>query len=274
MPLFTQKQIGTLHTILVDYSYNPRAGADVQAELKLVCEDLNDYCLHEKWDALPELYRSAWQGELYRRLDLIIQNPQVVLFSGRSGDKTQADFLELLSDGGSSVRQIAFSQYTVNRHFQGNYKGQPEWLSETDIHPAARILRSHPDRSSSLRIRLHYQSGLWMCLNNRGFALHCLANLVPRRLAFDTNLKGEEEGRSSVQRDEFKRLNFKRAVPSSRRGIDCMDKTIPTQVTAVPITVNDSDVLYTVQAIGMDPNAAPDNGNETVFNSPEFPKDR
>jgi len=270
MPM-TQKHIVALHRILQGYAATPQLGADTKAELELVCEDLQGYCLDEKWDALPQIYRAAWQGELHRRLALIIPSPKIVLLHGSAGTKTQADVLGAVADGAASIRQMVFSQYTVNRHFQGNYVGQPPWLSDLEIHDAARILRAKPELSSSLRIRVHCLAGQWMCLNNRGFALHCLANLVPRRLVFDTELKGEENGRANVQRKNIK-LNFKDSVPASRRGKDILDETIPTRVTAVPKQKNDGEVIYTVKAISMEPDAAPDHGNETVFNVPNFPK--
>ncbi|MEP6505865.1 MAG: hypothetical protein ABJD97_21205 [Betaproteobacteria bacterium] len=263
----TQKNIDNLHAMLLEHAYNDLGGnAAKQAELMTVCLDMKTYCMDGKWDALDANYKSVWLGEITRRIDRIVPNAQTVIAKVKKTDITQAMVLSTFSTDGVQILRLLFSQYTINRHFQGHYEGQPAWLAGKEVLDVARILRQHPERSNDLRIRAHYHAGQWVALNNRGFALHSLANVVPQRIAFDTALSSDEQERLG-RNFASQRLNLGASLPESRRRKQDWEATIPSSFTGVPETRNSTDVVYTIKAIKMTPGAPPDNGNETVLNS-------
>jgi hypothetical protein len=264
MPPITENDVKKAHDDLYAYSWNSLAG-DAQTEGLNLCQDITDFCLGGKWGNLALPYQRAWLGEIIRRVQLIIPDRNTVLVEDDPPVTRQVLNQSLSSDPNRrplAIKQIYFSQFSVNRHFQGNYVGQPQWLSDKEIVEVAKVLRGAPLKSADLRIRLHIYAQKWMALNNRGFALHCLANVVPRRLAFDTVLSSEEQSRLNKSLESMG-LKFRDSIPESRRNQQWED-TIPTSVTAVPETKNSSKVIYTIQAISM--NGGQDVGNETVYN--------
>jgi hypothetical protein len=266
MPNITKTVIKKVHEILIGYCYNSLAG-DARTEVLNLCQDIEDFCLEGKWDNLELTYQTAWLGEIIRRVRLIIPTATTVLVN-KSKFTQQKLIDELNSDQNrqpTTIHQIYFSQFSVNRHFQGNYIGQPQWLSSQEIHEVAKVLRKAPKKSADLRIRLYFQGSKWMALNNRGSALHCLANVAPRRLAFDTNLSTDEQSRLNKTLKGMD-LSFSKSIPSSRRDWRQWEAQIPTSVTAVPKTKNSVKVIYTIRAISMDVSGGPDAGNETVYN--------
>lgn len=264
----TQQHLTMLHQMLVDYAYNALSGQAVkQQELLNFCADVEQYCLSSQWGTMDPNYRSAWQGEIVRRLDLIIPDPTAIVSEpkGKPGI-TQGKIADIFSAGALTVIAVKFSQFTINRHFQGQYVGQPSWLSGKEITEVAKTLRQEPLKSSDLRLRFSYSGGQWLALNNRGFALHCLANVPVRRMVFDADLSSDESGRLGTTL-ESKHLNLGSSVPASRRGKADWDAQIPSTFTAVPETKNSTQVLYTIKAMKIVPNPTADLGNETVFNS-------
>jgi hypothetical protein len=263
----TQANLVTIHTLLVDYAWNALSGAPARkADLDALCLDIKTYCLDGKWDALDLNYRGVWLGEISRRLARIVPDATAVIRKRTAGDITQEKLLDTVAADGAQILRLKFSQFTINRHFQGHYEGQPDWLSGEEILDVAKTLRREPERSNDLRIRAHRHAGQWVALNNRGFALHCLANVVPARIAFDTELSSDEVerlGRSFADTG----LNLGESIPASRRSRQDWDAMIPSSTTAVPETRNSTRVIYTIKAISMSPGAAPDNGNEQVMNS-------
>ncbi|WP_418317083.1 hypothetical protein [Piscinibacter sakaiensis] len=263
----TQHHIQATHDLLIAYAYNELAGnLSAKAQLETVCLDLATYCLDGKWDALDANYRAAWAGEIMRRIERIVPDAQTVMHQGKKRTVTQGKVLDAIADGSAQVLRLMFSQFTINRHFQGQYEGQPDWLSGKEIIDVAKTLRQSPGKSNDLRIRAHYHGGQWVALNNRGFALHCLANVVPQRIVFDTALSSDEQERLGRNIADFN-LNLRDSIPATRRRKQDWEATIPTSVTAVPETRNSNQVVYTIKAIRMTPNAAADHGNEIVYNS-------
>jgi hypothetical protein len=263
-----QANLVTIHELLVDFSWNALSGSPGRkAELDALCLDIKTYCLDGKWDALDIHYRAVWLGEISRRLARIVPDPGTVIRKRKEkGDITQEKLMATVAADGVQILRLKFSQFTINRHFQGHYEGQPDWLSGKEILDVAKTLRGEPGLSNDLRIRVHRHSGQWVALNNRGFALHCLANVVPARLAFDTQLSTDEAerlGRSFADMG----LNLGASIPETRRRRQDWDAMIPSSFTAVPRTRNSTDVAYTIKAISMAPGAAPDHGNEIVMNS-------
>jgi hypothetical protein len=268
MPKLTEAVVKDVHDALSAYSRNKLAG-EAQTEGLNLCQDITDFCLGGQWGNLPLPYQRAWAGEIIRRVRLIIPDVKTVLVT-EPKKLTQLGVITLLTSDSmrhpSPVERIYFSQFSVNRHFQGGYIGQPPWLSDKEILEVAKTLRGAPEKSADLRIRLYAQGGKWMALNNRGFALHCLANVVPRRLAFDTHLSSDEQSRLNKGLEDMG-LNFSESIPSSRRNWRQWEAQIPTSVTAVPETKNSRKVIYTIRAIGMSVSGGPDAGNETVYNN-------
>ena len=264
----TQANLATIHELLVDFSWNALSGSPARkADLDALCLDIKDYCLDGKWDGLNLNYRAVWLGEISRRLNRIVPDATTVVGKGKKGaDITRDKLIATVAADGVQILRLKFSQFTINRHFQGHYVGQPEWLSGKEILDVAKTLRGEPERSKDLRIRAHHHAGQWVALNNRGFALHCLANVVPARIAFDTELSSDEAERLGRSFDDAG-LNLGASIPESRRSRQVWDPMIPSSLTAVPETRNSSRVVYTIKAIGMSPDAAPDHGNELVMNS-------
>ena len=263
----TQNQITNLHTLLTDYAWNNVLG---KAEIMALTLDMQTYCLDGKWDDFDDHYKGAWQGEIVRRIGNAIPNGATVLGTVEGSNKktrtvTQAATLGAFSVGAQPIAGLLFSQFTINRHFQGHYDGQPDWLSGKEVLDVARALRLTPALSSDLRIRAYRHAGQWVALNNRGFALHSLANVVPRRIVFDTRLSSDEEDRLGRNFAALG-LNLAESLPVSRRRKQEWDAEIPSQFTGVPETRNSSKVVYSIKAITM-AGGAPDHGNEDVMNS-------
>ncbi|MCD0278627.1 hypothetical protein JWH04_06690 [Xanthomonas melonis] len=265
MPAVNEAEIKSAYDDLIEYSYNNLSGAERNEGIAL-CEDLKTYCLEGRWAGLALDYRRAWLGEIIRRVQGLISSKDAIV----AGTTSRKVLVERLSgDAGCrplKISTIGFSQYTVNRHFQSHYVGQPEWVANKEIKDVAKVLRGEPKKSTDLRIRLHLHAGTWVALNNRGFALHCLANVVPRRLAFDPDLSSDETSRMTKSfADSGLRLTM--SIPESRRSKDQWSKTIPTLITGIPETRNSVEILYTIRAIGMAVGAAADVGNEIVYNT-------
>lgn len=267
MATITQAVVKKVYDSLIEYCYNTLSG-DAQVEGLNLCKDIKDFCLDGKWNNLSVVYQQAWLGEIIRRVEFLAPNGATVLVSNPK--LTQHGLITALrSDENrqpTTIQQIYFSQFGVNRHFQGLYEGQPDWLSNREILDVAKVLRAAPEKSTDLRIRLYLQGDVWMALNNRGFALHSLANIVPRRIAFDTELSSDELSRLTKTLESMG-LNFGESIPASRRDKKQWEAMIPTSVTAVPETKNSTRVIYTIRAIGMVVGAAADAGNELVYNS-------
>jgi hypothetical protein len=265
----SQTNIANLHTLLTDCAWNSLGGI-AKEEMLALCLDLKTYCMDGKWTALPADYKGAWLGEITRRIDRIVPTGTTVIGSvevqGKKRDVTQAQTLATFSTDALQILGLKFSQFTINRHFQGHYEGQPEWLAGKEVLDIARVLRQYPERSNDLRIRAYHHAGQWVALNNRGFALHSLANVVPRRIVFDTVLSTDEQERLDRNFAALN-LNLSESLPASRRRKQDWDAEIPSTFTGVPETRNSASIVYSIKAIKMTPGAAPDNGNETVMNS-------
>ncbi|QBE61722.1 hypothetical protein [Pseudoduganella lutea] len=134
----------------------------------------------------------------------------------------------------------------------------PAWIARKSILSAAEELKLSvstskqqqlPDeKSNSLRISLYLHAGKWITMNNRGFALHSLAEVRPQRLVFVTALSTDEKGRLNTT---MRHLNFSQSEPVTRRRAANWEAQIPTSVIAVPFTKKDTRVVYTVKAIDM-----------------------
>lgn len=221
------------------------------------------------WGALEPEYRSAWLGEIKRRIQLA---------GGYSTlPKPLQDILspllkKIVSTGAAmtAVGSVRFSQFSINNHFQGSYVGQPGWLANKKIVDCAKLLNTNSLLSATMRIKLHRRGTQWVTLNNRGFALHSLAEVTPMRLVFDPNLGSEEAKRFGDTRDRYT-MRYGDSLPAARRDPSAWTATIPTDVTSVsgkkPFNKDDVavpiDIEYTVEAQLTGANA----GNALVRNS-------
>lgn len=263
----TQKQITNLYTLLTDYAWNNAVG---KAEMMALLADMKTYCLDGKWDAYDANYKAVWQGEIVRRIENAVPTAGTVLGTVEGPDKktrsvTQAQAVGAFSADAMSILGLRFSQFTINRHFQGHYDGQPAWLADKEILEVAKTLNQTPALSIDMRIRAYFHGGQWIALNNRGFALHSLANVVPRRIVFDTQLSSDEQERLGRRFDAMD-LNLGDSIPASRRRKQDWDAVIPSMFTGVPETRNSTRIIYSIKAIKMSGGAA-DVGNAAVMNS-------
>lgn len=273
-----------------DFIYNVGSmagefGARADA-LRALSTDFVEMCSPKDWPALADAEKSAWLAELRRRLVLIFgkQLADLATFDKKSNAwllmnaflkafKTEAERLAAVNSPLQSVQSIVFSQFSINFHFQGNYEGQPQWLANQEIVTCAKLLRANPELSLTMRIKLYLHGGQWLCMNNRGFALHSLAAVVPQRLVFVTKLNSEETKRLGDKIQNYL-FEFGQSIPESRANVKCLSATIPSPVVAVsPSKPSDDKIVklpvwFTIKAHfsdGSDNNRDP--GNEIVFNN-------
>lgn len=259
-----QERIGKFSDQLFNFIHSGKLTADAKVEAEYLYKDLEEYCLNGKWTDLSPEYKKAWLGEIIRRIKFIM--PATTTTNSSKSDALAQTLSADPSLPPTEIAEIYFSQYDVNRHFQGQYNGQPSWLSGQEIIDVAKVLRGTPNKSADLRIRLYLHGSNWLAMNNRGFALHCLANVAPRRLAFDSKLSSDEQSRLHRTATD-KNFDFKQSIPASRRDRKSWESMYPIRITAVPEERNSRKVVYTIAAIGMDVSGGPDSGNAEVFNT-------
>lgn len=278
-------EVNTFQEIYVDFIYNLNDESKIFGEcaeaLRLFSADFVELCPPMTWNTLDGEQKSAWLGEMKRRLRLIfgLNLAKLATYPKTSPQKKfmmpfiEAFKAECVTYPPAVVTQIAFSQFSINFHFQGNYEGQPLWLADQDIIGCAHQLRVKPELSLTMRIRVYRHANQWICLNNRGFALHSLAGVAPQRLVFATSLNSEETRRMSDNIGRYK-FDFSEALPKSR-GPQSLGNTIPTDVVVVSASKPGDDgklviqpVMYSILAhIDDGDEAHRDAGNETVFNA-------
>ena len=274
----------TFQDVYTDFIYNlhdesKHFGESAEA-LRLFSVDFVELCPPKEWINLVGAQKSAWLGEMKRRLRLIFGLNLAKLMAYPKGSRQKQFMLpfikaftaECVTNTPVVVTQIAFSQFSINYHFQGNYEGQPLWLAGQDIIGCAHQLRVAPELSLTMRIRVYWHAGQWVCLNNRGFALHSLAGVAPQRLVFTTSLNSEETKRMSDNIARYK-FDFSEALPKSR-GPQSLGDTIPTNVVVVSASKPGDGklviqpVMYSILSHIDDGDATHrDAGNETVFNA-------
>jgi hypothetical protein len=233
------------------------------ATLLTLGTDLQEICIPKfdlsVWNNMAREYKQAWLGEIKRRLGLI-----KTIVKGTDHESGLNKFAKgVFSDTTlvpTAIDTVYFTQFGINDHFQSNYVGQPEWLSAKALVEVAPVLRRSPEKSLDMRISVHSHGGKWVALNNRGFALHCLAGLCPKRLAPTPELKSEEAKRFNVTQASLK-FNYSGSVPDDRRKCTEWEATIPSSVIGVISGRNGVDVVCTIKGTWNQ-----DAGNEKVFN--------
>lgn len=274
MPI-EQKHIDGLRDGLTNCALNTLARKPQQFYIDTLRKDIHEFCCEGRWTNLDQTHRGVWLGEIARRLQIAFSDPEAVLYTTSKGQVVKRKGLEeILFQEATYFRRILFTQFDINPNFKGQGGEAPAWLASKTILSAAEELRlscsaskqlEQPNEmSNSLRIGLYLHAGKWATMNNRGYALHSLANVVPQRLVFRTaaSLTSDESGRLNAT---MRHLVFRDSQPTTRRRSSEWEIQIPTSVIAVPVTKNDVNVVYTVKAIDM-LGGAPDHGNETVMN--------
>lgn len=223
----------SFQTAFVQFLYNADSQAEHideghEAALRALKHDFlgDDTLGAQSWDALDAVHRAAVLGELKRRFAQMFgaEDQRYVwkkIHARTRGWEPFAEFHPLFLKEASQrdaqpVADVAFSQFATNFHFQGNYEGQPDWLSDKSIVECAATLRGDPTKSLDMRLKLYRHAGRWVCLNNRGLVLHSLASVAPRRLVFVDKLSSEETKRMHSQSTGIN-FDLSKSLPTSRR---------------------------------------------------------
>ncbi|WP_434111303.1 hypothetical protein [Methylocaldum sp. GT1TLB] len=211
------------------------------------------------WFEISGIYRQAWLDEIKRR----IRGRELVLLTKQGiNDETRFIMKNGALYGGSAMpTSLLFSQFKCNEHFQTNYGDSPGWIASKRIVEVVAALRTEPAKSIDFRISASYLGGKWIAWNNRGFATHCLANVIPMRIVPNPSPSEDEQFRLNEVID-VKTFKYSTSVPESRRTPSHWEPGAPCSVISIVNGANGTQVLYTIKN-----GFQRDNGNETVFNS-------
>jgi hypothetical protein len=254
----------------------PIGEARTDKALHCLAKDIVSYIKPEKkgWKDLNPIYKDAWVGEIKRRFRNAYptDTDQRLLISDNYFAEQFNVFWKALNDtnvtgasskGGTSVETVLFSQFCINTHFQTQGGGSPEWVANQDIVVMARKLRGDPALSLTMSFKLYWHAKQWVTINNRGFAMHCLANVTPYRFVFTPEPSADELNRFNEKVMDFS-FDFGEAIPQSRKRA-AFSPTIPTSVTAMcpEKSGQNRTVICTIKADF----SSKDAGNEEAYNA-------
>ncbi|WP_227479821.1 hypothetical protein [Xanthomonas vasicola] len=161
----------------------------VSLSLRMLRDDIfNQYYL--KYDELPVTYRHAWNTVVLHRM----ANMKVQAGLAVTVQKMKLAWAEFAKDGLINIGKIHFGQIRVAGNFAGsgnvNQKailGFPQEITGRPLKVYANDIRATDLGGTGvgadrIPVQIFLRGETWIATNNRGYAVHCMAGVMPLRI--------------------------------------------------------------------------------------------
>ena len=206
---------------------------DTTPSLQRLWHDINEHYLPGH-AALPAHYRNAWDQAVYARLSWMTERVH-------SSDLARFKHDWLVEAKFHSLARIHFGQVRIAAQFASalsEYSIQE--IAGRQIVDVARDITAGNYARDLISVQVFLRTPVWVAINNRGFAAHCLANKKPLRII--PRLPTIKE--LNRLNDLSEELVFTPHSPRVPR-----DRALPSPLIPVTIGQNDLTVIQVVQTI-------------------------
>ncbi len=217
---------------------NQAAKAVATAQVERLISDLENQYL-AKYDELSNAYRGAWDEAVKSRLDVNL-NPTL-------NHNLRKFRLAWINDAKfTGIAHIHFGQMRIAANFANaaNVAQQAlgvDQLAGRTLAEVATDIQNGVIARDEIPVQIFLHGNVWVAINNRGFACHCIANVRPLRL-FPRDPEAVESNRLTEAAPAFTYANGVAHLTQNPRTLP--SKEMP--ITAGPNSVHVSRVVTTV----------------------------